>query len=406
MEIHEGSDIWQITMGKIFEHPQFYRIQQDMGYAGRYFHVITGPRQTGKTTVAIAAAEVNGAYVYANADEPICNHRDWIASNWQKARSKASTNLQCTLIIDQVHRLCGWAEIFKDMLTTDASGRHIVKLVLISSMPALIKKDLTKHFGGRYQLIRLQHWPYRLMQEAFGYSIRQYLYYGGYPGGYETNNFPDLWRQYLLDRVIEPAISRDIFPLRDGGFLRRIYALICQNSGHVMSYRRICSLLDSGDSKSAVSHYLCKLAHTGLIGIIGKFDNLQMNSANSSPKLLVRDTSLMTAFSCLSFSEVEKDPVFFSHLKKTAVGAHLINGTIDSDIEVFYWLDRNRHVDYILQRGRDIIMIEVLTNASQFRYDGYSIFAQKYHPKRHIVVGDTNVDLSRFFATSPIEWFK
>ena len=41
-----------------------------------------------------------------------------------------------------------------------------------------MQRGLTESLAGRYELIRMSHWSYPEMQEAFDYSLDEYLYFG------------------------------------------------------------------------------------------------------------------------------------------------------------------------------------------------------------------------------------
>lgn len=43
-------------------------------------------------------------------------------------------------------------------------------------------RGLTESLAGRFELIRMGHWDYSEMREAFGFTLDQYIYFGGYPG--------------------------------------------------------------------------------------------------------------------------------------------------------------------------------------------------------------------------------
>lgn len=48
------------------------------------------------------------------------------------------------------------------------------------------------------------------MEEAFGWTLEQYIYRGGYPGSAGLIRDPDRWSRYIVDSLIETTISRDI----------------------------------------------------------------------------------------------------------------------------------------------------------------------------------------------------
>jgi predicted AAA+ superfamily ATPase len=56
-------------------------------------------------------------------------------------------------------------------------------VVLLGSAPLLIAQGMKESLAGRFELLHLPHWSFSEMRSAFGFSLEQYLYFGGYPGG-------------------------------------------------------------------------------------------------------------------------------------------------------------------------------------------------------------------------------
>lgn len=48
------------------------------------------------------------------------------------------------------------------------------------------------------------------MQECFGFSLGQYLFYGGYPGAATLIGDEDRFGQYIQSTIIEATINKDI----------------------------------------------------------------------------------------------------------------------------------------------------------------------------------------------------
>ena len=54
--------------------------------------------------------------------------------------------------------------------------------MLLGSAPLRMAQGLTESLAGRFETLRLAHWSYAEMREAFGLTLDQYPYFGGYPG--------------------------------------------------------------------------------------------------------------------------------------------------------------------------------------------------------------------------------
>ena len=74
----------------------------------KLIHIITGPRQVGKTTAALQiAARWEGQVVNASADQPLPPGSEWIRGHWEKAERlakeiNANTDCEVLLILDEI----------------------------------------------------------------------------------------------------------------------------------------------------------------------------------------------------------------------------------------------------------------------------------------------------------------
>jgi len=51
---------------------------------------------------------------------------------------------------------------------------------LVDKVGKLLETELS--LTGRFEILRLTHWTFAEMRDAFGLDLDQYIYFGGYPG--------------------------------------------------------------------------------------------------------------------------------------------------------------------------------------------------------------------------------
>jgi predicted AAA+ superfamily ATPase len=141
-----------------------------------------------------------------------------------------------------------------------------------------------------------------------------------------------------------------------------------------------------------------------MLGGIPKFAGARVRQRGSSPKLLVLNTALMTAASPLPLDAAREDQEFWGRLVESAVGAHLANGAAAAGIEVFYWRERNREVDFVLRKGQSVTAIEVKSARRRGRLTGIEAFARAFGPSRKLLVGGDGIGLDEFLRSPPLEW--
>ena len=147
--------------------------------------MLAGPRQSGKTTIAQQILEgLKFPNQYASADEPALKGTSWIEQQWESARQTAVENgpRGSIFVLDEIQKIPGWSEPVKRLWDADTRNKVPLKLVLLGSSPLLVQKGLTESLAGRFEVIPVTHWSFEEMREAFGWSLEQYIYFGGYPG--------------------------------------------------------------------------------------------------------------------------------------------------------------------------------------------------------------------------------
>ena len=375
----------------------------------RYIQVVTGARQVGKTTlVRQVLSGLDHPHRFASADEPTLRDAAWLQAQWDAARKTArESDVAAVLALDEIQKIPGWSETVKRLWDEDtASGMHL-HVVLLGSAPLLVQAGLVESLAGRFEQTHLPHWSFAEMRSAFGFSIDQFLFFGGYPGAAPLASDADRWRRYVLDSLIETTISRDVLLMRrvdKPALLRRLFELGCRYSGQILSYNKMLGQLQDAGNTTTLAHYLDLLSGVGMLTGIPKYAGETVRQRGSSPKLQVLNTALMTAQAGLTPDDVNNEPEFLGHLTESAVGAHLANATAMGQCELFYWRDRNREVDFVVRAGRRLSAIEVKSSRSRGAHSGLAAFAETFSPDRILLVGGDGVALEDFLSQPVAHW--
>jgi predicted AAA+ superfamily ATPase len=378
----------------------------------RFLHVVAGPRQVGKTTlVQQVLARLDRPNHFVSADEPALRDRAWLVAQWERARllAKESGKQGAVLALDEVQKVPDWSEVVKRLWDEDTRARLPLRVVLLGSAPLLVQRGLSESLTGRFELLHLPHWSFTEMRAAFGFTLEQYLYFGGYPGAAPLAADPARWRRYLLDALIETTISRDVLLLTrvdKPALLRRLFELGCRYSGQVLSFTKMLGQLHDVGNTTTLSHYLELLAGAGMLTGISKYSGKAVRSRGSSPKLQVFNTALLTAQSGLTPTEARADPEFWGRLTESAVGAHLANAAATGVCELFYWREGNLEVDFVLRSGRVVVGIEVKSGRAPLAHSGLAAFSDAFKPKRTLLVGGDGIPANEFLSRPVTDWLR
>ncbi|MGE3864831.1 MAG: ATP-binding protein [Burkholderiaceae bacterium] len=260
------------------------------------------------------------------------------------------------LVLDEVQKIPRWSETVKRLWDEDTRAKRPLKVVLLGSAPLLIASGLTESLAGRFETLHLPHWPFSEMREAFGWSLDQYIFHGGYPGAAP-----------LID---EPAL------------LRRLFDLACHYSGQVLSYTKMPGQLQDAGNTTTLAHYLDLLAGAGMV------------------------RAQMTATTGQSLTEARADREFWGRLVESAVGAHLANAATAGECELYYWRERNEEVDFVVKAGRRLTAIEVKSGRAPLAHAGTAAFAQAFKVHRTLLVGGDGVGVEDFLSRPVSHWLQ
>lgn len=388
-----------------FERPVLQTLRDRLGGPRRFIQLLAGPRQVGKTTLARQVmSSFGGEFHFASADLPGLTDATWIEQQWEAARIRALSGSSVLLVLDEVQKVPGWSEAVKRLWDADSAAGRDIHVLLLGSSPLLLQKGSSESLAGRFELVRVTHWTYGEMRDAFDLTLERWLYFGGYPGALALADDEERWRRYLLDALIETTLSRDILLMTridKPALLRRLFALGCEYSGRILSFQKMTGQLQDAGNTTTLAHYLEVLGAAGLVCGLQKFAGERVRQRGSSPKLLALNTALVTSMSATPERDLASDPEFRGHLVETAVGAHLVNGLSGTSAQVLYWRDGNLEVDFVVVRGRERLAIEVKSGRTRATPPGLAAFESAFGPCRKLLVGSGGLDLETFFLTDP-----
>ncbi len=390
---------------------------------------IFGPRQTGKTTLVRQALQehgINSRYLAidepdypelalrseafdAYATDPKVRDADWLVRNWHAARLEAERSGQgFVLVLDEIQKIPDWSSTVKGLWDADRARGCPLQVVLLGSAPLLMQSGLNESLAGRFLPLPVTHWSYEEMSRSFGFSLDEYCYFGGYPGAAPLKDRQELWRDYILQSVVAPAIERDVLAMtriEKPALIRRLFEIGSSYSGQIISYDKIMGHLQDAGNTTTLARYLDLLSRVGLLAGLPKFSGAVHRRRASSPKLNVLNSALMTAPSGYSFDQARNDRTYWGHVVESVVGAHLLN-TATSDIHVHYWRRRSNEVDFVLVRGPVVVAIEVKSGPEAPFLSGMDDFKRQYKPHGSILVGASGIPLDQFLSEPAARWLE
>ena len=100
-----------------------------------------------------------------------------------------------------------WTEEVKRLCDEDTAAGRDVLVVILGSAPLLFARGLSESMAGRFEITRLGHWRFAEMRDAFGFSLEQFIFYGGYPGAAPLVHDENRWASYVSDALISLGLG-------------------------------------------------------------------------------------------------------------------------------------------------------------------------------------------------------
>ena len=367
-------------------------------------HVLAGPRQVGKSTLVrqvVQGLTIPYSVEVADAVDP--KDSDWIRRIWEGARTTMTLRgeQERLLVIDEIQKIDNWSEVVKREWDED-TRRHIqLKVVLLGSSRLLLKKGLTESLAGRFELIRLGHWSYHEMHEAFGMSLDQYVYFGGYPGAAPLVEDEKRWRKYIKDSLVAPSIEKDVLmtsTIYKPALMKQLFELGCSYSAEMLSLTKLMGQLQDAGNVTTLATYLGLLDQCTLLKGLQKYAHDDARKRSSIPKYQVYNNALLTTYKGRSFLTDRIDAKLWGRWVESAIGAHLIGSAEELDYQIFYWRESSLEVDFILVNKGEVTAIEVKSGRRGMN-SGLPAFAKTFHPHRSFVVGTGGVSIEDFLSS-------
>ena len=387
----------------MYKRAEYQTIKKRLEEPRKFIQVVMGARQVGKSTVVKQVLkDLEIPYQFFSADNVPATSGAWISNCWAGVRGLQSEKGwgSVVLVIDEIQKIPNWSEAVKKEWDNDTFHDRNIKVLLLGSSRVLLEKGLSESLAGRFEAIRMSHWGYLEMKECFGFSLDQYLYYGGYPGAASFIDDDDRFRLYIQSAIIEATINKDILmdtPINKPALLRQTFELGAAYSGELLSLNKMVGTLQDAGNTATLAGYVNLLDERGLLCGLQKFSVDMARRRASIPKLQVYNNALRMVYTPLTFERAILDRGAWGRIFESGIGAYLVSQAFVHRFEVCYWRERSDEVDFVLRKNGSLVAIEVKSNAEK-KTTGLEKFREQFRPQSSFIVGDGGIGVEDFFA--------
>lgn len=424
----------------MFQRSIVARLSNRLGEAVQRIQIITGPRQVGKTTAVqqamaprhpdswlyaatdepareVAAGETDRVVAYAPSPAGVRIGPAWLDDVWNRAASRArvwSSTKPTThaypfvLVLDEIQKAPRWSEAIKGLWDRGRAERLEMHLVLLGSSPLLMQSGMTESLAGRFEVLRMSHWTFVEMNDAFGYTLEEFLHFGSVPGSaLLVRNDEPRWREYVLDSMIAPNVERDVLAMEridKPALLQQLLRVGCSYSGQIVALSKVLGQLQDAGNVTTLARYLELLGNAGLLAGLRKHARVELRR-QSAPKFQVLNNAFMAALGSHAYAEARADRTHWGRVVESAVGSYLC-ALSGPETEVGYWRNAPHEVDFVVRHRGVTYAIEVKSGREPHRMDGMDAFLRTDPDARRVLVGTDALPLGEFLRTMPDEWVR
>lgn len=369
----------------------------------KFIQVVMGPRQVGKSTVVKQVLQdLEEPFQSFSADNVPASNTAWVSNCWAAVRSlKENRGLKgIILVIDEIQKINNWSEVVKKEWDDDTFHDRNIKVLLLGSSRVLLERGLSESLGGRFEEIRMTHWSFPEMRDAFDFTLDQYLFYGGYPGAADLKNEQDRWEQYIQSAIIDATINKDILmdtPISKPALLRQTFELGAAYSGELLSLTKMLGALQDAGNTVTLAGYINLLNESGLLCGLQKYSIDTARRRASVPKFQVYNNALKMVYKSYDLDQAIMNRKEWGRIVESGVGAWLVSQAFVHRFEVFYWRDRNDEVDFILRKKGSVIAVEVKSNAEKSTH-GLNTFREDFKPNTALIIGEGGISTEDFLT--------
>lgn len=333
-----------------------------------------GPRQSGKSTLARLLAEEAGNARVITFDDIV--ERAAARSNPQDFVE----NLSGLVILDEVQRV---PEIFLPLKLSIDRDRRPGRFLLTGSAHYLMSPKVSESLAGRVALETL--WPFSqgeidgapdgFLAALFAdpeldlhgpgedrAAIMQRIVRGSFPevSRAESPGHRRQWYRSYVTTLIQQEVAA-VSRIESVSDMARLLSLLSGRVGTLLNASEVSR--STGISASTLKRYLGLLEQTYSIQRIQPWAGSVTRQLTRTPKLLMPDTGLATAFSDRDAAWLEHRPADLGPLLENFVGSELMKQASFSapDVRVMHYRSHGGHeVDFVLQKGGGhIVGVEV-----------------------------------------------
>jgi predicted AAA+ superfamily ATPase len=325
-------------------------IQNELERVAKEYPVvtITGPRQSGKTTLTRMQFP---DHTYCNLENPDIRR---LADDDPRA---FFSQYPAPVIIDEVQRVPDLLSYIQVMADETQERGHFI---LTGSHQLRLKQEVSQSLAGRTALLELLPLSIEeLTTSKIALSRDELIFQGFYPRIYSENVSPEtLYRNYLRTYVERDV--RQLLNIKDLSLFEQFIRLLAGRTGQVLNLNSLGNAI--GVSGKTLKEWLSVLEASFIVFRLPPYYENFGKRITKSPKIYFTDTGLLCYLLGIHKPEqIMRDPAF-GHLFENLVVIEALKTRFNQgkDPNLYFFRDNNRQeVDLVYAKGRELVPVEI-----------------------------------------------
>ncbi len=349
---------------------------------------LTGPRQSGKTTL-LKSLLTN--YKYVSLENP--DNREFAKSDPNGFLRIYDSNV----IIDEVQRV---PSLFSYIQTiVDESGR-MGQYILSGSQNFHLMQEITQSLAGRVAIFKLFPLDF---QEMKGSNILHEDYLtnlitGFYPAIYDRNIKPSTFYSNYIQTYIQRDVS-ELIEIKNQSLFKRFIGILATRAGQLLNMNAIAN--ECGISQPTVKSWLSALESSYIVFLLHPYHENFSKRLIKTTKLYFFDTGLLSHLLRIKAPQELYTHSIKGNLFENMIIAELVKRMYHKDelIDIWFWRDsKGNEVDLLYHQSNSLYITEIKANQTimSIQFKGLSYFEQyvkhKCLIKQLVYAGDENQD--------------
>lgn len=311
--------------------------------------VITGPRQSGKTTLV----------------RNLFAHKPYVSLEDPDQREFADQDPRGFLglypdgaVLDEVQRC---PDLFSYLQTRVDADRRTGLFVLTGSQQFGLLSNITQTLSGRAALVQLLTFTLAELNAAsLGfYSVEQLLFTGFYPSIHDRKLKPGVWYSNYVQTYLERDV-RQMINVQDLNAFQRFLRMCAARTGQLVNLSSLAN--DCGITHNTAKAWLSVLEASYIVLLLPPHHRNFNKRLIKTPKLYFLDPGLAAWLLGIQGPDQLILHPMRGALFESWVVSELFKAKYNnvSDLNFFFWRDRTgNEVDVLIERGRILLPLEI-----------------------------------------------